>query len=553
MRTAAAVLMSGILVLAGCTKKETPGPPRGIVVAITGEVNTFNPLFAESMFEGEINDLLFPALVGSTFDTARGTIEYTPLLASSWESRANGLDLLFHLRTDARWSDGSLCTAHDVQFSYILYGDPEVASVRQSAVENLRKTDGKLDIKSSVEVLNDSTVVFHFAQAYPGRMFDAGLPIFPAHLYANIPRKDIRTSPASTAPISAGPFRLARWTPMQEVVLEPYAASVLPHAARVSQLIFRAIPDYRSRIEQLRTGEVDLVEGLRSEDADQIGKQGSSVRVVTLPGRNYDYLGWNNLDPVQYSSSRRKTIRPHSLFGSPRTRRALTLAINRDEIVHAYLGKYGRVATGAVAPIFRWAYDDSLPPLPFDPQQATALLAEEGWHDSNGDGILDKGGKRFSFVLKLQAGNQLRNTIATVIQQQLKRVQIEVTLEQVEPGTFWDDLMQRRYDAWYAGFSVPLQMQLEDLWGSDLSKYPFNLTGYQNPRVDRILQEVKLLPRETDGAALWKEFQRVIYNDQPCTFLYWSNALLGVHQRMQGYAPSTMGITHGAWDWRVDR
>jgi peptide/nickel transport system substrate-binding protein len=553
MRAAAVVFVAGVLVLSGCTQKEASPPPRGIIVAISGEVNTFNPLFAESMFEGEINDLLYPALVGSTFDTAKGTIEYTPLLASSWEFRSNGLDILFHLRTDARWSDGSSCTARDVQFSYLLYGDPDVASVRQSAVENLRKTERKLDIKTSVEVLNDSTVVFHFAKAYPGQMFDAGLPIFPALLFANIPRKDIRTSPASTAPISSGPFRMVRWTPMQEVVLEPYSASVLPRGAKASQLIFRVIPDYRSRIEQLRAGEVDLVEGLRSEDADQLGIENSHVRVASLSGRNYDYLGWNNIDPASYSSSKGKVVKPHALWGSIKARRAMTCAINREEIVRAYIGRYGRVAVGAVAPMFRWAYNDSLSPLPFDPAQASALLAQEGWRDSDGDGVLDKGGKRFAFIMKLQAGNQLRSTIATVVQQQLKRVKVEMTIEQVEPGTFWDNLMQRKYDAWYAGFSVPLQMQLEDLWGADLAKYPFNLTGYQNARVDAILKEVKLLPRETDAAHLWKEFQSIIAEEQPCTFLYWSNSLVGIHERVKGYSPNTIGITHGAWNWYVDR
>jgi peptide/nickel transport system substrate-binding protein len=552
MRALVVVIVCGMLAIAGCARKDAQSPPRGIVVAIAGEVNTFNPLFAESVFEGEINDLLFPGLVGSSFDSASGTIAYTPLLASSWESRSNGLDLLFHLRTDVRWSDGSRCTAHDVQFSYILYGDPEVASVRQSAVENLRKTAGRVDVRRSVEVLNDSTVVFHFAKVYPGRMFDAGLPIFPAHLYANVARKDIRTSQASTTPVSAGPFQLVRWTPMQEVVLGPFKDSVLPRGARPTQLTFRAIPDYRSRVEQLRSGEVDLVEGLRTEDADRFNAEGNDVRVVSIPGRNYDYLGWNNIDPAAYSNAKRKDIRPHAIFGSPRTRRALTFAINREEIVRAYLGKYGRVATGGVSPLFRWAYDDSLSPLPFDPVKASALLSEDGWRDSDGDGVLDKSGTKFSFVLKLQAGNQLRNTIATVVQQQLKRVQIDMMIEQVEPGTFWDNLMQRRYDAWYAGFSVPLQMQLDDLWGSDLAKYPFNLTGFQNPRVDAILGQVKQLPQEIDGTELWKEFQRVIHEEQPCTFLYWSNSIVGIHRRVKGYVPSTIGITHGAWDWYVE-
>ena len=541
------------LCLVGCsTRKDEKASSRPtVVVAVEGDVDTFNPLFAEEITAGEINDLLFPGLVGSEFDRETGVLTYTPLLAKSWEEGNKGKDITFHLVTGARWSDGQPVTARDVQFSYELYGDPEVASVRQSAVAELRRTNGKLDISKSVVAVNDSTVVFYFERVYPGRLFDAGLPIIPAHVFEKIPRKDIRTHPASQSPVASGAFKLSKWTPLQEVILLPNELTKIPHPAKLEQLIARVIPDYRSRVSQLQSGEVDLVAGLRVEDATMLSAQAPSVEVVSIAGRDYDFLGWNNIDPVAFGVSEGKSIKPHPLFGNVNVRKALTLAVNREEIVNAYLGNHGEISVGGVSPLFKWAFNDTLKPLPFDQRQAQVLLEKEGWKDTDRDGVLDKQAKRFSFTLKLATGNQLRDRIAAIVQQQLRAIKIEMRIEQVERGTFWQEVTTRKYDAWLAGFSVPLQMQLEDLWGSDLEIYPFNLCGFRNKRVDQIFGATRSLAKETDGAALWKEFQVIVHEQQPCTFLFWINNIVGVNTRVRGTTIGVLGTMHNAWEWYV--
>ena len=541
--------------LPGCGKKTEDGSGAlhrsAVVIAIAGDIDSFNPLFAEDITSGEINDLLFPALVGSGFDVDSGTLTYAPLLARSWESTDGDRDIVFHLRPGVRWTDGVPVTARDVQLTYELYGDPDVASVRQAAVENLRRTGGKLVIRESVEARNDSTVLFHFARAYPGQLFDAGLPILPAHILEKLPRKDIRTDPVNRSPVGFGPFSLAKWTPLQEIVLQSNPGSVAPYPAKLSQLILRIIPEYRTRLSQLASGEVDLVSGVRPEDAEKLAGDARDVDIISTPGRDYDFLGWNNIEIDTHGGSSPATIRPHRLFGSRNVRRALTMAINRDELVRAYLGKHGREAFGGISPLFRWAYNDSLKPLPFDPQGSRELLSREGWKDAGGDGILVRNGVRFSFVLKVPAGDQLRTVVAAAVQQQLRQVKIEMKIEQVERATFWQEVTTRKYDAWLAGFSVPLQMQLDDLWGSDLAKYPFNLTGFRNARVDRILAAARALKVETDGAALWKEFQEIVHEEQPCTFLYWINSIVAVNRRVHGTRIGVLGTMHNAWEWNV--
>ncbi len=546
------VLLLGI---AGCGKHghgDSSEQQHPVVIAIEGDVDSFNPLFAEDVTAGEINDLLFPGLVGSSFDTAQGKLTYSPLLARSWEFRNGHRDLLFHLKTGVHWSDGALVTARDVQASYRLYGDPELGSVRQSAVQNLQTWQGKPDIARSVEPLDDSTVIFHFARAYPSQLFDAGLPILPAHVFDTIPVKELRAHPVNRNPIVSGPFLLKQWTPLEGIVLASNATSALPSPAKLSQLIFRVLPDYRTRVSQLQAGEVDVVSGLRPEDASAFAGAQSPVRIISTPGRDYDFLGWNNIDPTAYNASGGKTIRPHPLFGSARVRRALTMAIDREQIVRAYLGGHGSVAVGGISPVFRWAYNDTLRALPFDPVRAAKLLEEDGWHDTDGDGILDKGGRKFSFSLKIPAGNQMRISVATAVQQQLRAVKIEMTIDQVERGAFWENLTARKYDACLAGFSVPLQLQLDDLWGSDLAQYPFNVTGFRNARVDAILAASKKFENEVDSAPLWKEFQCIINDQQPCTMLYWVDAITGVNTRLAGTHIGLLGTTQEAWEWHLE-
>ncbi|MBI1804107.1 MAG: hypothetical protein HYR77_06525 [Ignavibacteria bacterium] len=549
------------MLLVGCSrKKDAKSYPSGtsaggyVVVGVEGDIDSFCPLFAEDVTAGEINDLFYPALTSSNFNQTIGFLEYHPLVAQSWEFENGGKDIRFHIKQGLRWSDGVTLTARDVQISYELYADTNVASVRQTSVEGLRKSkDGTIRIAEAVEIINDSTVLFHFDHPYPGQLFDAGLPILPAHAFdSTLHRESLKESPLNHWPLSAGPFKLKSWKAMQQIELEANQSSVLPYPAKLSGLIYRIIPDYHSRLMQLASGEIDVFPYINVEDALQLAQNDSNINVQSLGERFYDAINWNNIDSDVFKKSKGKKIVPHLLFSNSTVRRALTMAINRKEIVDSYLKAYGREAIGPISPIFRWAYNDTLKPLPFNPREASALLAEEGWHDSDGDGILDRGGHLFSFTLKIPSGSQLRSEIATIVQNQLKAVKINVKIEQIERAVFWNDIMEKNFDACIAGFTVPLQMQLDELWGSDLEKSRFNLTSFQNERVAKILAKAKLVENEKENADAWKEFQVILQNEQPCTFLYWMNDLVAVNKRVKGTQIGVLGISYQAGDWYLE-
>jgi peptide/nickel transport system substrate-binding protein len=546
------LLLLAVILCAGCSKKKA-GSAESVVIGIPSDIDNFNPVFAEEETAGEIGELIFPMLMGSEFDTVEGTLQYYPLLARSWESADGNRDIVFHLRSNACWSDTVRVTGRDVQFSYELYGNEQLASVRQIALDNLRKTkDGKLDVRQSIEVVDDSTVIFHFSRSYPGQLFDAGLPILPSHIYEKIPLGELRTCRANRNPVGAGPFALASWKANQEIILKPNVNSTLPYPAKLRQLIFRILPEQASRFAQLKTGEIDVLADLTVEEARELEDSHPGIEVVSIPGRRYQFIGWNNIDGDAYSTSKGKSIRPHNLFGNPDVRKALTLAIDRRGIVKGLLGSYGMEMVGPVSPIFKWAYNDSLSPLPYDPHEALALLTKEGWKMRSGGDILEKNGVKFRFKLRVVAGAQTAMSVANVVQKQLREVHIDAVIDQIERSVFWDDLMQKKFDAFIGGFEIPLQLQLEEFWGSDLKKNQFNLVSYRNEKVDRLLKDAKNAERETDAASDWKAFQSILFRDQPCTFLFWESTAAGVNKRLRGTHIGILGTTDRAWDWYVE-
>jgi peptide/nickel transport system substrate-binding protein len=529
-----------------------PAAAQTAVIAVAADVNAFNPLYATDVTSAEINELIYPMLVNSEFDTASGTLTYTPGLAERWEFTGGGRDLVFHLRTDASWEDGVPIRPADVQQTFALYGSPEVGSVWQDALEGLvRNRSGKLDIARAIEIVNDSTVVFHFQRPSPSHLFDAGLPIVPAHLFGRIAVSELRTHPINRAPVGARPFKLGSHTAMQDIVLVPNAGSRLPYPSRLQRLVFRIIPDYRNRVLQLRSGEVDIVAGLELDDVRRIERESPEIEVISMPPRQYHFVGWNNIDQAEWQRSRGRSIRPHALFGSAAVRRALTMAINRQDIAAALLGPFGLPAVGPVSPMFRWVFNDSLRPVPYDPRAALALLEADGWHDANRDGVLEKDGRTFSFVLNVPSGGVLWTEIATVIQQQLREVKIRVTIQQTERSVFWPSLVNKKFDAWVAGFEVPLDVRLDGMWHSDLATHPYNFLSYRNRAVDDLLKRVRFGMDRAQAAADLRQIQSIIARDQPCTFLFWERGRLGVNRRLKGMHNSTLAVTHDAWDWQV--
>jgi peptide/nickel transport system substrate-binding protein len=527
-----------VLTAFGCrretvTPKPQPpadGPLRGgrVIVATFADVTTFNDYqSAGEVTESEIIDLLYPTLMVEQPDYRLHPPSFTPRLATSWDFSPDGRSLTFHLRPDARWSDGVPITADDVRFTFTAQKDPRVGW-----------TDMELkDFISDVQVVDPLTVRFVFSRAYPYQLMDANDGhIVPAHAFGKVPFKRWRTAEFEPGLVTGGPFRLAGHTPQQTIILERdpmYWGAPRPYLDR---LVFRVLPEIGSQLGQLLSGEVQLVPVVPPAEAARV--QGNpDVRLVEFPSRTYGLVFWNNR---------------HPLFADGRVRRALSLAINRKALVDTAFQGHARLSNGPVLSSM-WAYNMSLPQLPYDPGQATELFAQAGWRPAGSNATLRLGETRFVFDLLYPAGNTMRQQMAVLIQSDLARLGVQVRPVQVEFTSLIARLESGNYDAVIWAWTEATKVDLTALWATPgQTEGTDNYLGYSNPELDRVIAAAR---EETDLArtkALLDRAQALIVEDQPVTFLYEANQLVGVSRHLRGADINAASVYFNATDWYWD-
>ena len=544
-----AVLILLPCLFAACGKSSGPDLSNTAVVALNGDVESFNPVVTRSMISSEINSLIYPQMFELTFNLSLGRLEYGPALVKRWEFLDNGLDIKLIIRNDVRWENGVLVSPQDIKFTYEMIGDPDVASPLGNYVDNMIFTNGRFDVDRSIEIVNDTTMIFHFASVYPQQLFHLTVSPIPKHIFKDADRKAFANHPANAKPVGAGPFKLEKWTRHQEIVVSANQKCTLPGPGLLERVIFRVIQEPTTRLTELKKGTIDLMWPVYYEDVKGLQEQYADIKLETLPPRVYEYIAWANVDFEEYKKSGGKTVRPHRLFGDARVRQALTYGINRKGILDAKLGPYGELAVSDFSPIFRWSMNTDLRPYPYDPQRGRQLLQSAGWSDSDGDGVLDKGGVKFEFSLYYGLGNARRAYAATVIQENLKQLGIVVHLTQLEPVVLYEKASSKDYDAFLGGFNVSLAIDPSNRW-NDISD-PYNSAGYHNDRVSELITLGLRAPNENEAARYWREIQSILHQDQPFTFMYWIKDVVAINRRLKGTKINTLGILDRIENWKI--
>ncbi len=541
-----------------------------LVIGMLGDADYLNPVIGASLTSSEITGLIYPGLLQGEFDTKTGLLNYLALekrlrpssgnpdekspkaaLAKTWTMSPDNRSITYILRDDAKWADGQPITSRDFKFAYKLYGNPVIASPRQQFLAELVGADkGQVDFDRAIETPDDTTLIFHFYKPVPEHLalFHTSLTPLPEHLWKNVKPEEFRESKLNQQPVGAGPYRLADWSKQQSLTLSSSVSCNLPKPGNIKRIIYRVIPDYTVRLAQLQTGDVDVVENIKPEDFAAVQKANPNVDIKTIGLRVYDYVGWQNIDGDYYNQTGK--IRPNPLFGDPVVRRALTMAIDRQSIIDGYLGEYGVLAKTDISPSLKWAYDDSIKPYGYDPAQAVKLLEAAGWMPGP-DGIRQKNGRKFSFVLYTNAGNARRNYACTIIQQNLREIGIDCKIEMQESNVFFQNLQERKLGAWMAGWSIGLEIDPLDVWGSDLKKSRFNFPGFINPRIGQLCELAKNKMRTEDARPYWIEYQKILHEQQPITFLYWIRETQGFSKRIQGAKLNISGTFYNIDDWTL--
>lgn len=545
-----------IVIFSSCQNQKSPefkdkkSLDNKIQIAIPNDIDFFNPLYSNDVYSGIINDLIFSSLTYSEFDTDSGKLIYYPNLAKKWDIKNDHKSILFILKMNLRWNDGTPFTSEDVKYSYILYTHPDVMSVRQDFERYfIHNSDGMIDFNKSFVVLNDSMIQFNFNESVEDPLFITGLPILPKHIFKNIPLNKIFYSEINFKPIGIGPFKLESYTRQQQIVLSKNDSTNFDHIPLIDKVIFKVVPDYSSRINQLKNGEVDIVPSIRPDDAELLAKRFENITISSISGRDYDYIGWNNIDGETFSKTKGKVIKPHPIFGYKKIRTALTLAINRHEIMEGYFNNFAILAETQISPIFKNFINNELGHFPFNPDSAKKILIEEGWIDHDGDNIIDKNGIPFKIKLSIASGKPHREFAASIVKNYLEKIGISVQIVVLETAVFFQNLFERKLDAWIAGWTIPLYLDLQAFWGSNLKVNIFNVSGYQNSEIDKIFLELKHAKSFNERRELINKFQKIIYQDQPVTFLYWIDNIIGYNRRINNIQLNPVAFTNRIWEW----
>jgi peptide/nickel transport system substrate-binding protein len=528
-------LLPGMLILAascgGGKKSAAPaGPQRApggtAVIGLIGEPDTMNPLFATSANAKDIYERIFLKLVDEQDDF----LSFQPLLARSWEYGEDGRSITFHLRTDVRWYDGAPTTARDVRFTWQLEMHPEVPFVRRSSKERIR----------DVEVVDDSTVTFHFTNAYSPvyQLMDAndGSPILPRHVLEKIPPSELGEHEFSRRPMGNGPYRLERWDSQESLVLvrnPDYFDAPRPYLDRV---IWRVVPDQSTLLVMLENGEIDVMEAVPPKEARRLMDEEGPVEIRSYLSRSYSYIAWNAR---------------HEPFDDPEIRRALTMAIDRRGILDALYFGFAEPLDSPIHPLL-WAHKEDIERIPYDPDRARRVLAEKGWKDDDGDGWVEKNGRPFAFALVTNRENQIRRDMQVMVQAQLKEVGIRVRPEELEWTVLLERFKKRDFEAAIGGWRAATKVDMTQIWhSSSVGPDGFNRVFYMNPVADSLNDAAKNMLDPEEALPLWHRWQEIVYRDQPYTFLGVSYALVGINRRVRDARPTAMSVFQNVHEWWI--
>ncbi len=521
------------------TAEELGGAQDTLVVAVMKDVDSLNPVVSQSATDTAVLENLLIGTLDSDFDCG---IKYKSQLVESWSWDETHTIMTQKLSKQYKWKDGTPVTAKDIKFTYDLIADKKVASARIGYIEYMK--EGKRP-----QLVDDYTLEWHFTHAYDETTMIAhtGMSPVPMHVLKDADRATLRGHKFNREPLVNGPWKIEKWEPGSRIVLSANENFSGPakDKPRLKRVIYKILPEPATRLVELENGSVDLIEGILPTDIARLRKEHPEISLRRRGWRFMDYVAWNQFDAEDYKAKGEakgerdwSKLKRHSLFGDKAIRRALTKAINIQKLIDDLLTpvpggeQYGRAAVSTISPEICGVHNDEIKRLPFSVAEAKKDLEALGWKDTDGDGLLDKDGKKFSFKMLTNSGNARRAKASIIIQANLKAIGVDMQIEHIETNTFFERLRKKDYEAALGGWSAGLFVDMTTMWHSG-DKYEFNFTGYNNPDVDALMKKALREPDPTKNAALWKEVQAKIYEDQPYTFLFWRDEVVGIHKRFR--------------------
>ena len=507
-----------------------PGYASGdwLVRAFGVGLKTITPLVSQDAYASDVQGYVQETLIARNPDT----LEWEGLIARSWEISEDGLTITFRLRDGVTFSDGRPLTADDVAFTFAFIMNEAIAAPRYRAY---------LEKIESVEATSTLEVRFQYREPYFNALALAGgLEVMPRHFYEPYLEDPTTFNESKGLLLGSGPYRLAdpkAWTPdLGLVELERNPRYWGPVAPSFERILWKVIENDSARLTTFRNRDIDSYGARPREYQGLLDDEALRAQTHNFEFMNavagYSYIGWNQ----------RRNGEP-TRFAERRVRQAMTWLTDRARIIDEIMLGYAEPAVSPFSPRSR-QHDPAIEPRTFDPEKAKALLAEVGYLDRDGDGVLeDEAGAPFEFELVYFQENEDTERMVLFLKDLYARAGVHLKPLPAEWPVMLDLLDNRDYDAITLGWTSGVETDVYQMFhGSQTEDGGDNFVHFQHEEFDALVDQARATVREEERMPLWQAVERIFYEEQPYTFLMRRKTLAFVDRRLENLEVTRLGL-----------
>lgn len=454
-----------------------------------------------------------------------GDMHYQPVLAKEVPTLDNGLiemtdddkmTITYHLKEDVKWHDGQPFTSADVKYTWEALSDESFLAESKEGVADIER----------IETPDDYTVVCYYKYRVPDfadQLFTFG--ILPKHMCEGTDLNE--QTGYNRAPIGTGPFKFKEWKSGEYIELvknEDYHVEGQPY---LDGIVFKMITDQNTQIAQLKTGEIDYVQGLPYDKYEEIAGI-NGVKVMTKQLNSWRYLDFNTEKPG---------------LDDPKVRQAFAHAIDKEAIVNQLFGGIPVAWDSPWQPMDDY-YNPDLPKYEYDPDKAAALLDEAGWK-VGADGIREKDGFKMQYDYGVTAGRTVDEKMQQVIIAAMKPLGVELTANNAAGSTMTAKWNEGDFDVKMSGWITAPSPSRSKFYST--TAFPPNGINHVRWVNEEFTDLMAQADKELDTAKrkdLVFKCQEIFNAELPELVILNTTDIVGMNENLEGVVLNPTNMTH---------